>query len=65
MTTREVMEIEVCAVNSVLKETVKDMDIFILLRNCHPSNRTDFARTLHKDGVITEEQMKEFTVIKR
>jgi hypothetical protein len=65
MTTREVMEIEVCAVNSVLKETVKDMDIFTPLRNCHPANRADFARTLHKDRVITEEQMKEFTIPKR
>ena len=63
MTTREIMEVEVCAINSVLKETVRDMDILILLRNCHPSNRTDFARILHKEGSITEEQMKEFTLI--
>ena len=65
MTTREIMENEVCAVNSALKETVQDMDLMILLRNCHPANRTDFARTLHKEGSITEEQMKEFTVTKR
>jgi hypothetical protein len=65
MTTREVMEIEVCAVNSVLKKTVKGMDLLILLRNCHPANRTDFARTLHKENVITEEEMKEFTISKR
>jgi len=65
MTTREVMEIDVCAINKPLKEKVKDMDIMELLRNCHPVYRVDYARALHKEGTITEEQMKEFTITKR
>ena len=49
MTTREVVEIDVCAINKPLKEKVKDMDIMELLRNCHTVYRVDYARALHKE----------------
>jgi len=58
---RLLMEREVVAMNKYLKDAVKDMNIIILLRNCHPLYREDHALTLYKNGIITREQAIEFT----
>lgn len=62
MTTRKEIELHVTATNVHLRETVENMDILILLRNLHPTLRSDYARKLHQEEVITEAQMREFTV---
>jgi hypothetical protein len=57
---RKVIEINVVAYNSPLKETVKSMDIITLLRNCHPIDRITFAYALLRDKVINKYEAKEF-----
>jgi len=44
MTTRQLMEKNVCGVNKFLQATVKNMTIVELLYNMHPSDRADFLR---------------------
>lgn len=56
--TRIQLESAVVAVNKHLKEEVATMDTVALLRNCHPLYRYDYGRALHKEGEITEEQLK-------
>jgi hypothetical protein len=63
MTTRQEIEINVCAVNSALKSKVEKMTLIELLRNCHPSPRSDWARKLYKDKQLTKEEANEFTKI--
>jgi hypothetical protein len=59
MITRTILESAAVAVNKHLKDVVKDMDIITLLRNCHPIDRKDYARALHRDGQLTEKEMLE------
>lgn len=61
MTVRKELERWVVAMNKNLREVVADMDIIILLRNCTPSYRSDFALRLYREKVITLEQAKEFS----
>jgi hypothetical protein len=61
MTIRCELERFVVSTNSVLKEVVQLMDDIILLRNCHPMYRYDFALRLYRSEVITKEQCQEFT----
>jgi hypothetical protein len=63
MTTRKALENYVVAMNSPLRNVVKDMSLIILLRNCVPSLRGDFAFQLFKEGSITKEIVKEFTKV--
>jgi len=44
MTTRQLMEKNVCGVNKFLKAKAKNMTIAELLYNMHPSDRADFLR---------------------
>ncbi|GEM_PF-4452632 len=48
-------EIEHCVVsyNTILRDVVQFMSLPVLLNNCHPSFRTDYALRLFKMGVIT------------
>lgn len=57
---RKMLEREVAAFNSPLRRAVKSMDTVILLRNCHPLYRADYARKLYNLGEITEAQEFEF-----
>jgi hypothetical protein len=61
MNTREEIESNVCAVNSVLKEKVRQMPIIELLRNAHPAWRSDYAHRLFAQNIITKEEAQEFT----
>ena len=51
----------VAACNTRLKNTVTDMPIILLLRNCFPIDRHYFVTRLKKEGLLTEKQSKEFT----
>lgn len=59
---RKVIETDVTSINSPLREAVKTMDWIILLRNCHPIYREDYARKLRKLNVITLHEAREFGV---
>jgi len=63
MTTRERIEIDVCAVNTVLREKVSTMSLVELLCNCHPLNRGEFAFKLYKEKLLTKEEAAKFTKI--
>jgi len=63
--TRKRLESWVVATNSVLRNVVSTMDPIILLRNCSPAYRADFARELASEGLIKPEQVKEFTIVKK
>jgi hypothetical protein len=58
---RKHLESSVVATNKRLKDEVTKMDLISLLRNCHPLYRHDYAKLLYHDGLITENQLKEFT----
>ena len=60
-TLRRELEETVCAWNTILKDAVKTMDNIILLRNCHPSLRADMAYQLKDAGMITKDELTEFT----
>jgi uncharacterized protein YqkB len=60
LTIRKDLEVCVCAYNKYLREAVKEMSPVILLRNCHPIYRKDYARRLFNEGLITEDEWKEF-----
>lgn len=65
MSIRHELEVSVTSTNTVLKETVKTMDLIILLRNCHPLDRGDFAMSLYKNGELTKEEIQEFTKLSK
>lgn len=60
MDTRKELEQNVSGFNKHLKDSVKDMDIIILLRNCHPIYRKDYAQRLKREGEISDNEAKEF-----
>jgi hypothetical protein len=64
-TLRKDIEYNVIAMNSCLKSVVGFMDNVILLRNLHPSYRSDFAYALLRNGMITKEEAKEFVKLVR
>lgn len=57
---RKDIEHNVIAMNRYLKSAVGFMDNVILLRNLHPSFRSDFAYALLRNNMITKEEAKEF-----
>lgn len=61
MSVRKDLELLVTSMNVPLRSAVAQMDIIILLRNCHPNYRGDYALKLLREGAITAEQAKEFT----
>jgi len=63
MTTRNDLENYVVAMNAPLKDAIKSMPLVILLRNCVPSFREEFAFQLFKEGQITKDVVKEFTKV--
>jgi hypothetical protein len=65
MSIRTELESNVVSVNNVLKDKVHEMDYIELLRNSHPSYRSDFAHRLFSQKLISEAQAKEFTVTVR
>jgi hypothetical protein len=62
MTTRQEMELDVRAHNHHLRGRVKTMSNITLLRNTHPLYREEFAKRLHKEGKLTDKELKEFTI---
>lgn len=54
---------DVRSVNTPLKEVTKNMDPVLLLRNCHPATRGEYASGLFREGVITREQANEFVKV--
>jgi len=58
---RKQIESSVVAVNKHLKETVSQMSLMELLRNCHPLYRDDYARALHRAGQISKSEMESIT----
>jgi hypothetical protein len=62
---RKDLERFVYAWNTPLKEVVSKMDIVTLLRNAHPSYRSEFASGLRSEGLLSSEDAKEFIVYKR
>jgi hypothetical protein len=63
MTTREHIEIDVCAVNTVLREKVSTMSLVELLCNCHPLHRGEWAYKLYREKQLTKEEASKFTKI--
>lgn len=53
---RKDMERSVVAFNSILKDVVKTMPLRILLFNCHPLYRMNYAEALKLQGYFTEDQ---------
>jgi hypothetical protein len=49
--------------NKILRDVVGTMDNLILLRNAHPSIRTEYAYRFRDIGLITPEEAKEFTML--
>ena len=60
---RKVIEGNVIAYNFLLREIVSEMNIIILLRNCHPTDRINFAYSLWKNDTISKDEAKEFVKI--
>lgn len=60
--TKERLDLEsiVVAWNTVLKEVVSNMPHIILLRNCPPTFRTDYAYKLRDAGLISANAVHEF-----
>jgi hypothetical protein len=54
--TKKELERWVISMNKVLRDTVKEMNLIILLRNAFPPYRADYARRLYAEGQITKEQ---------
>jgi len=61
---RKQIESSVIAVNKHLKDTVGQMTLITLLRNCPPIYREDYARTLYRTGQITKSEMLSVTTQK-
>ena len=61
MTIRQELELQVSAVNNVLKSRVKSMSLITLLRNIHPTYRKDYTLQLLREKQITREEASEFT----
>lgn len=62
---RKDIEHNVIAMNRYLKSAVGFMDNVILLRNLHPSYRSDFAYALLRNNMITKEDAHEFVKLVR
>ena len=61
MTIRQELELQVSAVNNVLKSRVKSMSLVTLLRNIHPGCPKDYTLQLLREKQITREEASEFT----
>ena len=61
MTIRQELELQVSAVNNVLKNRIKSMSLITLLRNIHPTYRKDYTLQLLREKQITREEASEFT----
>lgn len=59
-TLRKTIEQNVMSYNSPLREAVGKMDLIILLRNTHPTDRPSFAMSAYRAGMISKEDTKEF-----
>jgi hypothetical protein len=57
---RRELEKFVVSTNTVLRGHVRSMSLIILLRNCHPVYRLDFAYQLRDAGVLSASDLKEF-----
>lgn len=57
---RKEIEQSVCAFNKILKDVVKFMTLPVLLNNCHPLYREEYARRLFKAGKLTIEEAKNY-----
>ncbi|MCK9430609.1 MAG: hypothetical protein M0R17_11475, partial [Candidatus Omnitrophica bacterium] len=57
---RTEIENSVTAFNKILKDEVKYMPLYILLCNCHPAYRKDYAIQLYKMGKMDERTARTF-----
>lgn len=57
---RRALECNVVAHNKYLEGKLKAMSLIILLRNAHPTDRSDFAHSLFNCGSITKAELAEF-----
>jgi len=58
---RKELESYVVSTNICLKDAVTNMDLIILLRNGHPIYAPNFATKLYDEGMLTKDEIKEFT----
>jgi hypothetical protein len=63
MTTRQEIENDVRACNSVLNDMVAGMSLIELLCNCHPMNRAEYAYRLYKEKELTKVEASQFVKI--
>lgn len=61
---RNEIEHTVTAFDKDLKNEVKFMPLFVLLCNCHPLYRADYARKLYDMGKISHNEVNEFIKIR-
>ncbi|NMC60069.1 MAG: hypothetical protein GYA51_11930 [Candidatus Methanofastidiosa archaeon] len=61
MTTIEKLRLDVISTNNTLREVVGNMTVLVLLRNVHPSLRSEYAFELYKEKVLTKDEINEFT----
>jgi hypothetical protein len=57
---RKELEFCVCAFNSILKSVVRFMSLPVLLNNCHPLYRIDYARKLYKEGYLSADEAQNY-----
>lgn len=57
---RKQIELSVTAFNQVLKDKVKFMPLVVLLNNCHPLYRADYARKLHREGRFSDKELAQY-----
>jgi len=62
MNTIEQVRQQVKACNKYLEDNVDTMSCTELLNNCHPIDRLPFAKQLHKEGLITEYDLKDYSL---
>ena len=63
MNALKLLKQDVLGVNAPLKEVIETMDPILLLRNCHPFSRGEYAILLKEEGIISKEEAKEFVKI--
>lgn len=57
---RKQIELSVTSFNSILKDEVKFMPLTILLNNCHPLYRADYARKLYREGYFSDKELAQY-----
>ena len=64
-TIREEMINLIRSINVPFAAHINDQDYIILLRNMPPDSREIYAQRLHKEELITKQQLSEFSFLKK